>query len=287
MYRFAYCSLLSVVFIGLPAVVPSNSAAAERDATFRDLVFKSFETNEFDDLAQAVGQTGPLKQVIALEYKVLFLEDDEETAVDPKVRPFKMGDKIRLSIQPLKDSYIYIFHIGASGESRFLIPRSGRQPPLTKANDAVVLPRGRDWLEFVQPPGDEQLKVVAAEEPIPDLALLARVLTKDPKNYTEEEKQVRQRLNATVVANLRSVEEEEQARRKKLVTFRGIGSDVKKAADETRASGANKTLVEVPGEKASEGTIVVFVSTEPGDGVGSMKSSILVTIPLKSQRAPK
>ena len=139
------------------------------------------------------------------------------------------------------------------------------------------------YFKFVQPPGDEQLKVVAAEDPIPDLPLLARVLTKDPKDYTEEEKRVRQRLSATVEANLRSVEEAEQAKRKKLVTFRGIGTDVKKAAAETRATGADKTVVEVPGKKGAEGTVVLFVSAEQGEENGLKKSSLLVTIPLKSQ----
>ena len=105
-------------------------------------------------------------------------------------------------------------------------------------------------------------------------------------DYTEEEKQVRQRLSATVEANLRSVEEEEQAKRKKLVTFRGIGADVKKAAQETRSTGADKTVVEVPGEKGAEGTVVVFVSTEEGSQAEGKRSSLLVTIPLKSQKAP-
>ena len=282
MFRFARCSLLTVVVFGFSTGATSNGAmAAEPGVTFRDLVFKSFETNEFEELGQAVGQTGPLKQVIALEYKVLLLEDGQETAVDPKVRPFKLGDRIRISVQPLNDSYIYIYHIGASGKSDFLVPHAGVQPPLTKANDAVVLPSD-GYFKFVQPPGDEQLKVVAAEDPVPDCELLARVLTKDPKDYTEEEKRVRQRLSATVEANLRSVEEEEQAKRKKLVTFRGIGADLKKAAEETRAAGADKTVVEVPGEEGSEGTVVVFVSSEQGED-GARKSSLLVTIPLKSQ----
>ena len=265
MCRFAYCSLLAVVVVGFLTGASSNSAmAAEPDVTFRDLVFKSFETNDFDELSQTVGQKGPLKQVIALEYKVLLWKDGEETVVDPKVRPFKLGDKIRITVQPLKDSYIYIFHIGASGKSSFLVPQAEKDPPLIKANQSVVLPSD-GYFEFVTPPGDEQLKVVASEDAVPDLPLLARVLTKDPKDYTEEEKQVRQRLSATVEANLRSVEEEEQAKRKKLVTFRGIGADVKKAAQETKSSGADKTVVEVPGDKKkSEGTVVVFCQHRGG-----------------------
>ena len=286
MRRFAYCSLLAVVVFGLVfGASPDGAIAAEPDVTFRDLVFKSFETNDFDELGQTVGQTGPLKQVIALEYKVLLWKDGQETVVDPKVRPFKLGDKIRLTVQPLRDSYIYIFHIGASGKSSFLVPQAEKNPPLTKANESVALPSD-GYFEFVTPPGNEQLKVVASEDPVPDLPLLARVLTKDPKDYTEEEKQVRQRLSATVEANLRSVEEVEQAKRKKLVTFRGIGADVKKAAEETRAAGADKTVVEVPGDGKSEGTVVVFVSTEEGGQAEGKRSSLLVTIPLKSQQAP-
>lgn len=286
MCRFACCGLLAVVVSGFLTGASSNSAmAAESDVAFRDLVFKSFETNDFDELGQTVGQTGPLKQVIALEYKVLLLRDGEETVVDPKVRPFKLGDKIRITVQPLKDSYIYIFHIGASGMSGFLVPQAEKDPPLIRANNALVLPSD-GYFKFVQPPGDEKLKVVASEDPVPDLPLLGRVLTKDPKDYTEEEKRVRQRLSATVEANLRSVEEEEQAKRKKLVTFRGIGADVKKAARETRAEGADKTVVEVPGDGKSEGTMVVFVSTEEGGRGEGTRSSLLVTIPLKSQKAP-
>ena len=149
MCRFAYCSLLTVVAFGFSAGASSNSTAApEPDVTFRDLVFKSFETNDFDELGQTVGQTGPLKQVIALEYKVLLLKDGRETVVDSKVRPFKLGDMIRISVQPLKDSYIYIFHIGASGKSNFLVPQDAAQPSLTKANDAVILPPD-GYFEFV------------------------------------------------------------------------------------------------------------------------------------------
>ncbi len=286
MCRFAHYSLLTVAVLGLLlGLSPDGAVGAAPEVTFRDLVFKSFETNDFDELGQTVGQTGPLKQVIALEYKVLLLKDGEETVVDPKVRPFKLGDKIRITVQPLKDSYIYIFHIGASGKSSFLVPQADKEPPLIKANEDVVLPSD-GYFEFVTPPGNEQLKVVASEDPVPDLPLLARVLTKDPKDYTEEEKQVRNRLSATVEANLRSVEEEEQAKRKKLVTFRGIGAEVKKAAAETKSSGADKTVVEVPGDKKSDGTVVVFVSTEEGADTEGKRSSLLVTIPLKSQKAP-
>ena len=57
------------------------------------------------------------------------------------------------------------------------------------------------------------------------------------------------------------------------------------SSSEAPSAGADKTVVEVPGKKGSEGTVVVFVSTEQG-GAGSKKSSLLVTIPLKSQRAP-
>jgi hypothetical protein len=235
-------------------------------------------------LTKATGFTKPIEKVIALEYKVLLLGDGSEKVIDPKTHKFRLGEEIRVTVEPLHASYIYIFHIGASGQAGFLVPHDDSQPPRVKAGESVVLPTD-GYFEFTRPPGEEQLKVVAAEEPISSLATLAAVLTKAPEDYTEEEKKVSATLNATVEANLRSVEEEEDAKRKdnkaKLVKFRGLPGSTEQLADEVRKSGAGKATVEIPGKSKDQGTIAVYLSTaEGGQAAGS---GLLVTIPLKSE----
>ena len=290
MKRFTYrTAAWALAVISTAGLLAGGSASAGERVSFRDLVFKSFENDkdeeDFGELTKATGFTKPIKKVIALEYKVLLLRDGTETVIDPKTHKFRLGEKIRITVEPLHESYIYIFHIGASGKAGFLVPHDESRPPRVKARQSVVLPTD-GYFEFTRPPGDEQLKVVAAEEPIHDLATLAAVLTKAPEDYTAEEKKVRATLNATVEANLRSVEEEEDAKRKdnkaKLVKFRSLTGETEQLADEVRQSGAGRATVEIPGKSSdSEGTIAVYLSTAEGGQAAGCR--LLVTIPLVSE----
>ena len=90
------------------ASTATQSALAE-EPTFRDLTRKYFKDGNGADLAKLVGYTEPVKKVIALEYKVLLFENGKEAPVDPKTHKFKVGDKIRVSIEPLSDYYVYIY----------------------------------------------------------------------------------------------------------------------------------------------------------------------------------
>ncbi len=76
----------------------ATAAASADDATFRDLARKYFKDGDGGELAKLVGYSQPVKQVIALEYKVLLFKDGKETPVDPKTYDFRIGDKIRVEI---------------------------------------------------------------------------------------------------------------------------------------------------------------------------------------------
>ena len=117
------CISNALVWACLAVVLsPAAAVAAEPDYKVRDLVTQWFADGDGEDLAKAVGWEKPLKKVVALEYKVLVLEDGEERVVDPKTHVFKLGDRIRVTVESFSDSYIYIFHIGASGTEVFLLP---------------------------------------------------------------------------------------------------------------------------------------------------------------------
>ena len=161
----------AAVVLGIGVCLAVASAKAD-DVTFRDLARKYFKDGDGADLAKLVGYSQPVKQVIALEYKVLLFENGKETPVDPKTYQFRVGDQIRVEIAPLSDYYVYIFHIGASGKKEFLLPDKNEQPPLAKAGERLALP-DNGFLQFAEPPGDESLLVVATEKPVADRDVLS------------------------------------------------------------------------------------------------------------------
>lgn len=275
--------------LGVLVLWLARAGLAQDKVRFRDLCDAMFDEGKGEDIAKLIGYQVPATQVIALQYKVLLYEkgDDKavEKVVDPKTYPFKVGDRIRLTIEPYTKSYIYIFHVGASGKHLFLLPRQGKEPPLLDAKRQVSLPAD-GFFRFVPPPGDEKLLVVAAQKPIADLGLLASVLSKynDPNaQFTPQEQEVKKSLNATVEANLKSVQEREIEKRDQVVKFRGIGDEGerKKLAQDVQTRGPVSATLEVPGQKPNQGTLAVYISVKPGDKSGG-PSSLLVTIPLKS-----
>lgn len=271
------CKMVVLAAAAAATLLAAAQIVMAEEPTFRDLTRKYFKDGEGKDLAKLVGYTEPVKKVIALEYKVLLAEGGKETPVDPKTHEFKVGDKIRVSIEPLNDYYVYIFHTGASGKSGFLLPAADEDPPLAKANKPVALPDD-GFIEFVEPPGEETLLVVAAEKPVPDRAVLARVLTKKPgEKDTDEEAAVRSSLKATRKKVLKSVAEAKKEILDHTVMWRGIVAEPKakqELADEIRRRGVKDGTFEEP---TANGTSAVYVSCKD-----NAASRLLVSIPLKS-----
>lgn len=266
------------VILGLTQWLIVTDAVAG-DVTFRDLARKYFKDGEGSDLAKLVGYSRPVKEVIALEYKVLLFADGKETAVDPKTHDFRVGDKIRLAIEPLHDSYVYIFHVGASGKGTFLLPSESEQPPLAKAGNLLPLPAD-GYLEFSEPTGEETVLVVATEQPVADRVVLARVLTKKPdEKLTPEEEAVRKTIKATVKKALKSAREKQKELLGNTVMYRGLTSDtaLQDMVKDVHARGVTEGTFEEPSRDGVDGTCALYISTEKGD-----QSRLLVTIPLKS-----
>lgn len=266
------------VVIGLTLWLAATNAVAG-DVTFRDLARKYFKDGEGAGLAKLVGYSQPVKKVIALEYKVLLFADGKETSVDPKTHDFRVGDKIRLAIEPLNDCYVYIFHIGASGKGTFLLPSEAEQPPLAKAGKILPLPSD-GFLEFSEPTGEETVLVVATEKPVADRAVLASVLTKKPnEKFTPEEEAVRKTIKATVQKAMKSAREKQKELLGNTVMYRGLtaGTAIQELAADVHARGVTAGTFEEPSRNGAGGTCALYISTEKHD-----QSRLLVTIPLKS-----
>jgi hypothetical protein len=236
-------------------------------------------------LAKLVGYKQPVKNVIALDYKVLLFKDGKETPVDPKTYEFKVGDKVRVSVQPLHEYYVYIFQIGSSGRGGFLMPEQGEDPPLAKAGVEIPLP-GDGFIEFSDPPGEETMLVVATEKPIGDRSVLAKVLTKKPGDVdTPQELAMRKTLKATVKKAMKSVQERQQELLDKTVSWRGLTTDPK-AREEMTADVQNRKVTEGTFEEPMVGktgvTSAVYASETDDD-----QAKLLVSIPLKSIETKK
>ena len=256
------------------------AAARAGDITFRDLARKYFKDGDGADMAKLVGYVKPVKQVIALEYKVLLFANGHETPVDPKTYNFRIGDKIRISIEPLNDYYVYIFHVGASGKKGFLLPADEEQPPLAKAGKSLSLP-GDGFLEFSDPAGEEKLLVVATEKPVADRAVLARVLTKSPdEKDTPEEEAVRKTIKATVTKAMKSARERQKEILNNTVMYRGLTTDpsaIKSLVDDVHARGVSEGTFEETSPGNKDGTCALYITMSKQG-----QARLLVTIPLKS-----
>jgi hypothetical protein len=208
-------------------------ACAEEEATYRDLARRYFATGDGKAISKFVGLTEEVKHVVALDYTVLIRKDGREEAVDPKAYQFALGDSIRIKIQPASDNYIYIFHQGASGERTCLLPVDKETPPLLKAGASFILPFD-GYFEFVTPPGEEQIVVVATERPIAELAVLADVVFKKPGDVlTPQEQAIKDSLKATVQKTLTSI----RNRHNETMTLRGLSEQERSRAIRRKSGG--------------------------------------------------
>ena len=234
----------------------ATATALADDVMFRDLARKYFKDGDGAELAKLVGYSQPVKQVIALEYKVLLFADGKETPVDPKTYDFRLGDKIRVQIAPLADYYVYIYHIGASGKKEFLLPDKDEDPPSAKAGKALALP-DNGFLEFAAPAGNEQLLVVATEKPVANRDVLARVLTKKPgQALTPEEQEVSKTIKATVSKALKSADERKKELMNKMVMYRGLTDDaaMKDLVSVVQSRHVREGTIEEPSHGKTSGT---------------------------------
>jgi hypothetical protein len=267
---------LTLILAALCAGGMALQNARAEEPTFRPLVRKYFKDGNGADLAKLVGFKEPIKKMIAMEYKVLLFKDGKEEPVDPKTHEFKVGDKIRVSIEPLNDYFVYIYHVDANGKGGFLLPDKDEDPPLAKEGKPVALPDD-GFFEFTPPPGDETLIVVAAEKPIPNRAVLASILGKKPGDkLSPEEETVQKTLKATRKEVLKSVEETRKEMLDHTVMWRGIGDEkpMRELAEDIKKREVKEGTFEEP---TANGTSALYMSVNDDD-----QSRLLVTIPLKS-----
>jgi hypothetical protein len=81
---------------------------------------------------------------------------------------YRVGDTIEFSVRVNRDAYVTLINIGASGDVTVIFPNKFHPSHFVRAGQTVVIPAPTWNFSFVVqgPPGFDQIKAVASEEPI-------------------------------------------------------------------------------------------------------------------------
>ena len=122
----------------------------------------------------AATSSGPV-QAIGLGY-TLYMRDanGRSVRVEPG-REFHNGDRVRISLEPNVDGYLYVFHTEGDGPAEMIYPdaRLDGGENWIEAHVPMEVPSSEDaddrlhWFTFYGDPGVERLYVVVTRKPLP------------------------------------------------------------------------------------------------------------------------
>ena len=117
---------------------------------------------------------------IALEYSVILVDENgNEKPVDPVNHTFEVGDSFLVRFRPQDDLYVYVFNQGPNGQRACLLPQDDEKAKLVGKGVEISLPDDGSYFTFEPPAGEEKMIVVALQQPVDDLRLLARSVFRD------------------------------------------------------------------------------------------------------------
>ncbi len=183
----------------------------------------------------------PSPAAIGLGY-TLFMRDENGRAVriEPG-REFHNGDRIRISLEPNIDGYLYVFHTENDGppEMIFPDPRLEGGENWIDAHVPVDVPSSLEtderlrWFQFYGNPATERLYIVVTREPLPEVptgdALFSYCNTNKDKcpwhPATSMWVRIQQDSKANVKVVTNKVSGEAQTTAEQNATTRGLGLD--------------------------------------------------------------
>ncbi len=178
---------------------------------------------------------------IALGYTI-FMRDINGRAVriDP-TREFKNGDRIRISLEPNIDGYVYVFHTEGDGAPEMIYPDARLEggDNWIEAHVPIDVPSTVEtderlkWFQFYGNPATEHLFVVVTREPLADVpisdALVSFCSTNKDKCPWHPSDQVWQMIQQAAKADVKIVTSntvgQAQTDKEQLATTRGLGLD--------------------------------------------------------------
>jgi hypothetical protein len=155
----------------------NSSTAAVKNANNANSA-KAYTRNENSSAANTNSSSGP-SQPIALGY-TLFMRDVNGRAVriEP-TREFHNGDRIRISLEPNVDGYLYVFHTEGDGQPEMIYPDARLEggENWIEAHVPIDVPSTVEsderlrWFQFYGNPATEHLFVVVTREPLANVPI--------------------------------------------------------------------------------------------------------------------
>jgi len=183
----------------------------------------------------------PPAQAIALGY-TMFMRDVNGRAVriDP-AREFHNGDRIRVSLEPNVDGYLYVFHTEGDGQPEMIFPDARLEggENWVEAHVPIDVPSTVEtderlrWFQFYGNPATEHLFVVVTREPLSDVPIADTLVTLCSTNKencpwhptVEVWTRIQQAARAEVKVVTNNSAGKEQTEKEQVATTRGLGLD--------------------------------------------------------------
>jgi hypothetical protein len=151
----------------------TNSTGAAKNSNTGNANMTSANTRPANE--EKVSAPATLANAIGLGY-TLFMRDStgRSVRVEPS-REFHNGDRVRISLEPNVDGYLYVFHTEGSGPAQMIYPdaRLDGGENWIEAHVPLEVPSSEEtderlrWFTFYGDPGTERLYVVVTREPLP------------------------------------------------------------------------------------------------------------------------
>jgi len=212
----------------------NNTSAPVKNANSTNASAKNSNSNKS-------GSVKNRSQAIGLGY-TLFMRDanGRGVRVEP-AREFHNGDRVRISLEPNVDGYLYVFHTEGDGAPEMIYPdaRLDAGDNLVEAHVPMEVPSSEEaddrlrWFTFYGDAGTERLYVIVTREPLTSVPTGDDLVTfcaankdKCPWHPTPEVwAQVQDATKAEVKVVTSKAFGQTQTEKEKIATTRGLGLD--------------------------------------------------------------
>ena len=220
---------------------PRNSNTSSTSSKNSNTPPRNTNTANLNSGATNKNSVSGTAQPIALGYTT-FMRDVNGRAVriDP-AREFHNGDRIRISLEPNIDGYLYVFHTEGEGQPEMIFPDARLEggENWVEAHVPIDVPSSVEtderlrWFQFYGNPATEHLFVVVTREPLSDVPIadtLVTLCTTNKENCpwhptVEVWTRIQQAARADVKVVTNNSAGKEQTEKEQVATTRGLGLD--------------------------------------------------------------
>jgi hypothetical protein len=224
-----------------PRNMNSNASSVNKNTNTGTSQTANANTRKYTDPNGVVVSGSASTQPIGLGY-TLFMRDSSGRAL--RVEPnheFHSGDRVRISLEPSIDGYLYVFHTEGAGEPEMIYPdaRLDAGENWIEAHVPMEVPSSEQaderyhWFVFDNNPATERLYVVVTRDPLPAVPTGADLVkfcsaNKDKcpwRPLSEVWSQVQLSSKAEVKIVTSKTSGQPQSEKEQVATTRGLGLD--------------------------------------------------------------